>query len=196
MSIVEQKKLADEFAILQQIEIEISDSIKAVSAEIFTLIAKVEENICTEIKTKVLNEGEANGLKIVGKEPTSKTWGMKYNELEYNCDFTSDVKTIDRRNGRESLKIQFILVNTKRKPNRNISLTGPFKNQCEQEEKMIDAQKEILDNLEKYKREFKETDIVIQCISGDSSTHHSRESIEKGASYPIKIDALVKLILG
>jgi hypothetical protein len=194
MSIKDQMTNADEIYILEKEDNAIRERTRTLAKEISEIIKQYKENICNKVKDKIINEGKINNFEIQEK---NTSWSMKYKNLEYIGNFHSEIKTIERLNGSSYLKVEFVLEPIKRIPNINYSLTGPFKNQIEQKQKAIDLQKQIVDELEKFKDNLDESDIILKYALGERHIIRSSEVQGNEKNYiKINIEELVRMILG
>ena len=195
MGIKEQMEAAERIEKFDAESRMINDDIHSLFKEIINRIKEFEEKICNEIKTKILEQGKSNNFDVTER---GNKWTMKYGNLEYNGDLSSTVKYMERNNGTSYSKVEFILEPRKQLPNRNISLTGPYKDIFEQKEKKIIAEKSILEALRNYKETLNETDITINYQMGkrDSFIASLVSQEQKDNFKPIKADELIKIIIG
>jgi len=195
MSIKEQMEVTDKLEGLEAESRKINDNTDSLAKEIENIIKKFKENICNEIKNKILEQGKTNNFEITEK---GNNWSMKYKNLEYIGNFTSPVKYVERINGTARSKVEFILELEKHRPNRDISLTGHYKSVIEQMEERITKEKAILDKYQKFQETLKETDIIVKYQIGEQ--HIIKASLptpeDKRNYMTVKIDELVKIVIG
>jgi len=195
MGIKEQMEIAEKLAVLEEESRKINDNILSLFKESQNLINELEVKICNEIKNKVLAQGKTNNFEITDKD---NNWSMKYKNLEYNGDFTSNEKCVKRINGTDYLKVEFILELEKNFPNRDINLTGSYKNVIEQMEERVKKEKAILDEYQKFKESLKEIDFIIKYQISKSDTFITPPISQKynENNKPVNIEELVKIIIG
>jgi len=195
MGIKEQMEVAEKLAALEEESRKINNDIRFISEENKNIIKGFEENICNEIKNKILAQGKTNNFEITEK---GNNWSMKYKNLEYNGNFSSAVKYVERINGTDYSKVEFILEIEKPRPNYTISLTGPYKNVIEQMEERVTKENAILDEYKLFKETLKETDIIVKFQMGKRDTIISTPiSPKHKENYkPITIEVLVRIIIG
>jgi hypothetical protein len=195
MGIKEQMEVAEKLAALEEESRIINDNILSFLNESRNLINKFEINICNEIKNKILAQGKSNNFEIIEKD---NNWSMKYKSLEYKGNFTSSEKYVERIDGTDYSKVEFVLELEKHFPNRDISLTGSYKNVIEQMEERIKKEKVILDEYQEFKETLKDTDITIKYkVSKRYSNLTASLYPRHNENYiPLNIEELVKTIIG
>lgn len=187
-------KIADEFNVLEDESREISNSINILSKQINDSLRLAKEKICNEIKLKFLEEGKNNNFEI---QDHNHAWSMKYKSLEFLGNFHGDIKVIERINGSEYLKVEFVLELNKTKPKLSYNIPDSFKNQIEKKQKEIEIQNSILMELRSFKESFKESDIIIKYTIGERHVIRSSEVSGKQINYTkITIPEIFKMVLG